>query len=102
MNNQWLPPFPYRAPDTFGGMNVMVRDAQQQQRTPRDVRGPWVRPKVPNKTVGRWGTRRMWKRRNPPHHVMLYREPTDALRIYDTLILTPLQWDAIRRQTVQR
>lgn len=66
----------------------------------RDVRGPWVRPRVPNKQTGRKGTRRMWKRRNAPHYIMFYREPTDILVLAgQTIIATPLQADALRRQT---
>ena len=65
-----------------------------------DVRGPWVRPKVPSKAAGRRGTRRAWKRRNAPHHVMLYREPDDVLVIHGrTIVATPLQADALRRAT---
>lgn len=83
-------------PGTFGGMQVQIVDAQK--RTARDVCGPWVRPKVPSKSKGRWGTRRMWKRRNPPHHVMLYREPADVLVLGNRMIIaTPLQADAMRR-----
>lgn len=92
----------FERPGTFGGMDVRIVDAQQQRRTERDVCGPWVRPKVPNKAAGRKGTRRMWKRRNAPHYVMLYREPTDVLVIHGrTIIATPLQADALRRQTIQ-
>ena len=92
----------FERPGTFGGMNVLVKDAQQQMRTARDVCGPWVRPKVPNKGKGRWGTRRMWKRRNPPHHVMLYREPSDVLVLMgSTIIATPLQYDAKARSRAQ-
>jgi hypothetical protein len=84
---------------TFNGMEVHIVDAQKQRRTARDVRGPWIRPKVPNKRTGRKGTRRMWKRRNPPHHVMIYREPDDVLVIQNrTIIATPRQADALRRQ----
>lgn len=86
---------------TYAGMNVQIVDAQKQARTPRDVRGPWVRPRVPNKITGRKGTRRMWKRRNVPGYLWLYREPTDVLVIYGrTIIATPLQADALRRNTV--
>lgn len=85
-------------PGTFGGMQVQIVDAQEQRRTIRDVRGPWMRPKVPNKRAGRNGTRRFWKRRNPPHFVMLYREPTDVLVIANsTIIATPLQAAELRR-----
>lgn len=92
----------FERPSTFVGMDVRIVDAQQQRRTERDVRGPWVRPRVPNKTAGRKGTRRMWKRRNAPHYVMLYREPTDALVIHGrTIIATPLQADALRRQVAR-
>jgi len=85
--------------NSFNSMRVRIVDAQQQRRTQRDVRGPWVRPKVPSKLDGRRGTRRAWKRRNAPHYVMLYREPTDVLRFGDTIIVTPLQADYIRRET---
>jgi hypothetical protein len=105
MNNRWLPPFGlgYEPPGMFGGMRVIVKDAQEQRRTDRDVRGPWVRPKVPNKAKGREGTRRMWKRRNAPHYVYYYREPTDVLVLGgSTMIATPQQYDAIKRQTVAR
>lgn len=90
-------------PGTFGGMWVTIADAQQQQRTERDIPGPWVRPKVPNKMTGRKGTRRMWKRSHPPHRVMLYREPSDVLIVgKTTIIATPLQADALRRATTSR
>lgn len=73
------------------------------RRTPRDVQGPWVRPRVPNKLTGRKGTRRMWKRRNAPHYVYFYREPTDVLVLSgQTIIATPQQADELRRQTVLR
>lgn len=92
----------FERPGTFGGMDVRIVDAQQQRRTERDVRGPWVRPKVPNKAAGRKGTRRMWKRRNAPHHVILYREPTDVLVLAGhTIIATPAQADALRRQVAR-
>lgn len=85
-------------PGTYGGMTVRIVDAQAQCRTEQDVCGPWVRPKVPSKRTGRWGTRRMWKRRNPPHFIMLYREPTDVLVIGNsTIIATPRQADVLRR-----
>jgi hypothetical protein len=88
---------------TFGGMRVRIVDAQSQRRTACDVKGPWVRPKVPNKRTGRKGTRRIWKRRNPPHHIMLYREPNDVLVLGEsTIIATPLQADALRRETRNR
>jgi hypothetical protein len=90
----------FQRPGTFSGMDVRIIDAQQQRRTARDVKGPWIRPKVPNKRRGRWGTRRMWKRRNSPHHIMIYREPADVLVLHGrTIIATPLQADALRRQT---
>ena len=83
---------------SFAGMLVKVIDAQHQRRTARDVRGPWVRTKVPSKTLGRSGTRRMFKRKHPPGFVMLYREPTDVLIIQNsTIIATPAQADALRR-----
>jgi hypothetical protein len=86
---------------TFAGMTVRIVDAQQQRRTARDVRGPWVRPKVPSKARGRRGTRRAWKRKNPPHYVMFYREPDDVLIASGrTIIATPLQADALRRATI--
>jgi hypothetical protein len=81
------------------GMSVIVMDAQRQARTTRDVRGPRVRPKVPSKAAGRRSTRRNWKRRHPPHFVMLYREPADVLCLRGTIIATPAQADVIRRQT---
>jgi hypothetical protein len=87
-------------PGAFGGMQVRILDAQKQARTACDVQGPWVRPKVPSKRTGRKGTRRMWKRANPPHHVMFYREPTDVLVLQGRFIIaTPLQADALRRAT---
>lgn len=87
----------------FAGMAVQIVDAQKQARTARDVRGPWVRPKVPSKIVGRIGTRREFKRRHAPHFVMYYREPSDVLVIAGrTIIATPLQADALRKETVNR
>lgn len=83
---------------SFNGMQVVIVDAQKQARTPRDVKGPWVRPRVPSKLDGREGTRRAWKRRNAPHFVMCYREPTDVLVLYDRqIVATPQQFDALRR-----
>ncbi len=80
----------------IGGIRFLVKDAQQQRRTPRDVKGPWVRPKVPPKRHGRRGTRRAWKRKHPPHRVWLYREPTDILMLDGiAMIVTPAQLRAI-------
>jgi hypothetical protein len=85
----------------FGGMTVQIVDAQTQKRTPRDVRGQWVRPKLPSKVNGRRGTRRAWKRKNSPHYIMLYHEPSDVLVIANQMIIaTPLQADALRRACV--
>jgi len=87
----------------FAGMEVRTVDAQQQARTPRDVRGPWVRPKCRSKAQGRKGTRRQWKRKNGPHHLMLFREPDDVLVIQNRIVIaTPLQVDAMRRATIAR
>jgi hypothetical protein len=87
----------------YAGMTVQIVDAQQQRRTPRDVRGPWVRPKVPSKARGRKGTRRQFKRKNPPCFIWLYREPTDVLALHGrTIIATPVQADALRRAALQR
>jgi hypothetical protein len=33
----------------------------------QEVERVWVRPKVPSKLAGRRGSRRAWKRANPPH-----------------------------------
>lgn len=86
----------------FNGMDVRVVDAQNQRRTPRDVRGPWVRPKVPSKIAGRKGTRREFKRRNAPNFVMMYREPTDVIVIGNqTIIATPAQWNELCRASQQ-
>lgn len=92
----------YQPPSMFGALRILTQDAQQQARTVRDVKGPWVRPKVPNRITGRKGTRRMWKRAHPPHRVFLYREPTDMLVFGDTVIATPIQADALRRETLAR
>lgn len=90
-------------PGTFAGMAVKIVDAQKQARTERDVRGAWVRPKVPSKLRGRRGTRRTWKRKHAPHYLMHYREPSDVLVIGNRIIIaTPIQADAIRRATVER
>lgn len=90
-------------PGSFAGVSVRIIDAQQQRRTPRDVRGPWVRPKVPSKHAGRRGTRRSWKRKNAPHYIWLYREPADVLILHDRLVIaTPAQADVLRRATVAR
>lgn len=87
---------------SFAGMMVIIVGAQEQRRTARDVRGSWVRPKVPSKLDGRRGTRRAWKQRNSPHYVMLYREPTDVLVFGDKIIVTPVQADALRRATIDK
>lgn len=90
--------------DAFG-VSLIVKTADEQKRTPRDVRGPWVRPKCRSKASGRKGTRRGWKRRNPPHWTWFYREPEDAIQFVDpftqrpTVIVTPRQKDALMRAT---
>lgn len=95
-----MQPF-FEIPGTYAGMMVRIVDAQAQQRTSRDVPGPWVRPRCPNKG-GRKGSRRQWKRKHAPHYVMLYREPDDVLVIAGrTIIATPIQADALRRATPQ-
>lgn len=82
-------------------LDVIVLDAQQQARTPRDVKGPWMRPgRVPSRAAGRKGTRRAWKRSHPPDFVMRYREPDDVLIIGEQrIIATPRQYAAIQRMT---
>lgn len=93
----------YNSPDTFNGMQIRIVDAQQQGRTIRDVKGSWIRPKVPNKRIGRKGTRRLLKQLNPPHFIMLYRKPTDVLIFADSIIVaTPFQAELLRRQTTKR
>jgi hypothetical protein len=93
---------PWRIPGSFGGMMVRIIDAQYQQRTAKDVRGPWVSVKVPSKAVGRRGTRRAFKRRHPPHFLYLYREPSDVMIIKNRIIIaTPAQADALRRATCE-
>lgn len=91
---QHYPPF------TFNGTTVYVKDAQEQMRTPRDVKGPWVRPRCPSKLAGRKGTRRGWKRKNAPHRVWLFREPTDVV-VFDhgVVVVTPKQWHKIQGAT---
>lgn len=87
----------------YGGMDVIVQDAQQQARTARDVRGERVRPKVPSKRHGRKGTRRDWKRRHPPRWTYFYREPEDVLVLHNRVIIaTPIQADYLRRGTQLR
>lgn len=82
----------------YAGMQVRIVDAQPQARTPRDVRGSWVRPRTPSKQKGRIGTRRAWKRRHPPYCVMHYREPEDVLVVQGRfIVVTPLQADFLRR-----
>lgn len=84
----------------FGGLEIRVIDAQRQMRTIRDVKVAWLRPKVPSKRSGRKGTRRDWKRKNPPHWLMAYREPEDVLVLYGRIVIaTPLQEDALRKAT---
>lgn len=85
-------------PGSYAGMDVMIVDAQKQGRTACDVRGPWVRTKVPSKKSGRKGTRRRFKQTHPPGFVMLYREPDDVLVIQGrTIIATPKQANYLRR-----
>lgn len=87
-------------PPSFLGVDFIVKTAQEQMRTPRDVMGPWVRPRCPSKRAGRKGTRRGWKRKNPPHRVWLFREPTDVLMFEafgaSRVIITPEQLAQIR------
>lgn len=81
----------------FGALKIVQVDAQKQARTPRDVKVAWLRPKVPSKLNGRKGTRRGWKRRNAPHWLLAYREPTDVLVLNnETIIATPTQYAALR------
>ncbi len=90
-------------PFAFSGMSVTVKDAQEQMRTPRDVRGPWVRTgRVPSKLAGRKGTRRAWKRKHQPGFTSLFREPDDVLQFGRTVMVTPRQWDALKKMTTQR
>jgi hypothetical protein len=86
---------------SFGGLQIEVKDAQEQARTPRDVRGPWARPgRVPSKCAGRKGTRRAWKRAHPPGWTWLYREPEDVLVLNGrSAWVTPRQWDGLKRMT---
>jgi hypothetical protein len=87
----------YNIPGTFAGMQVIIVDAQKQARTARDVKGAWVKPKVPSKRNGRKGTRRAWKRSHVPHFMMHYREPSDVLVIANRqIIATPIQASALR------
>lgn len=81
----------------YAGMRVYVKTAYEQKRTPQDVPGAWVRPKVPSKRDGRRGTRRAWKRKNAPHRCWLYREPADVLIVGShTMIVTPSQLQEIQ------
>jgi hypothetical protein len=84
---------------SLGGLTFVVKDAQEQMRTPRDVRGPWVRPgRVPSKRRGRKGTRRAWKRSHPPGYVWYFREPEDMLVLNGREAwVTPRQLSALRR-----
>ena len=68
-------------PGTVGGMRVIEVSADKQKRTPCDVPLRWVRPRVPSKLNGRKGTRRGWKRKNPPHMIFTYREPQSTLSL---------------------
>lgn len=81
------------------GLKLIVMTADQQRRTPRDVRGPWVRPKCISKARGRKGSRRAWKRLNPPHWLWFYREPEDVISYQldgqRTVIVTPRQKQAL-------
>jgi len=104
MNDIFSPALnPHMRLNPLAGVEIKIVDAQAQKRTPRDVRGPWVRPRCMSKRRGRKGTRRAWKRANAPHYVWLYREPTDVLMIDaprlgpKVIIATPLQYDAIKR-----
>ena len=89
---------------TYAGFQCIVRDAQQQARTERDVRGPWQRPgRVPSKLAGRKGTRRAWKRTHKPGWVWFYREPTDVLMLPNRMaIVTPRQKAELMRMPVPR
>lgn len=81
----------------YAGMMVHIIDAQQQRRTPCDVAGPWMRPRVPSKALGRRISRRQFKRAHPPGNIMLYREPDDVLVFGGKIIATPAQADALRK-----
>ena len=93
----------FTRPASFAGLAMSVVDAQQQRRTIKDVRGPWIRPKpMPSKRAGRKGTRRAWKRANPPRWSWLYREPTDVIVFQGRAILTPHQYRTLEPQTLWR
>lgn len=80
---------------SFGGLAITVLDAQQQRRTACDVRDRWVRPRCPSKRAGRRGTRRGWKRRNPPRWTYAFRE------MQGEVIVTPGQLSALRKELLQ-
>lgn len=86
---------------SYAGMDIFVKDAQEQMRTPRDVPGPmkWVRPRCPSKLKGRKGTRRGWKRQHSPGwaQTWLYREPEDVVILHNRMVIvTPRQYDALK------
>jgi hypothetical protein len=94
-------PLSFAPSPCLGGLTVVVKDAQEQMRTPRDVRSLWVRPgRVPSKRRGRKGTRRAWKRAHPPGYVWFFREPEDVLVLNGREAwVTPRQWDALKMAT---
>lgn len=88
------------APPAPPQLRFIIQDAQQQRRTIRDVKLYRVRPKCPSKAKGRRGTRRNWKRRNPPHWVYGYREPDNVIQFNGLTIVTPRQYRAIMAATL--
>lgn len=92
----------------MNGIEVLIRTAEEQKRTPQDVRGLWIRPRCRSKSSGRKGTRRDWKRKNPPRWLWFYREPTDVIMWTEPfsgrpmMVMTPLQVGYIKQQVPER
>jgi hypothetical protein len=87
----------------YAGMTVQIVDAQQQRRTPHFARHLRSHPRAASVARGRKGTRRQFKRKNPPCFISFYREPTDVLVLHGrTIIATPGQADVLRRSALQR
>lgn len=91
---------------SFGGIRFIVKDAQEQRRTP--VIGhyfarrekAWTR----KKRQGRKCSRRQWKARNRVQWVRIpiYDEPTDVLMLNGTGIVTPRQYQALKQEIDRR
>lgn len=97
---------------TFGGIEFIVVDAQEQRRTP--IVGHYIAPRIKQwtrtKRLGRKCSRRKWKSMNRRQYVWhpIYEEPSDVIQLNGRFVVTPRQKQALieemdrRNRTSQR